>query len=113
MSTQRAILIASDAGISIRSFEDITGVMEACFAAAGLILTESDFSAEFFDLKSGLAGELFQKFTIYAVRVAIVLSTPEVYGESFKELAWEHRTHHTSHHPLFRLRDEADTWLGR
>src|ERR1051326_4828074 len=93
MNEERKILIASDSGISIRSFNDISDALAACFGAKGLILTERDLSPDFFDLRTGLAGELFQKFTNYKRRVAIVLLDPKAYGERFGELAYEHAAH--------------------
>jgi hypothetical protein len=72
MNEERRIIIASERGISIRSFDDISDAIGACFGAAGLILTESDLGPEFFDLRTGLAGELFQKLTNYRIRATIV-----------------------------------------
>jgi uncharacterized protein DUF4180 len=109
MSEERGILIASDSGISIRSFGDISDAVSACFGAEGLILTEDDLAREFFDLRSGLAGELFQKFINYKLRVAIVLPDPEAYGERFSELAFEHKTHNMIR--FVRSNDEAKAWL--
>ena len=109
MNDERRILIASDSGISIRSLRDISDAVGACIGAEGLILTESDLAPEFFDLRSGLAGELFQKFTNYKVRVAIVLPNPEAYGERISELAYEHASH--SMIRFVRSKDEATAWL--
>ena len=109
MDEARRILIASDSGISIRSFSDVSDAIGACFGAAGLILAESDLSPEFFDLRSGLAGEALQKFVNYRVRVAIVLPDPQAYGERFSELAYEHRSH--SMIRFVRSKDEANAWL--
>jgi|SRR5215467_9257455 len=109
MNEERRILIASDSGISIRSFRDIPDAIGACLGAEGLILTEDDLAREFFDLRSGLAGELFQKFMNYRVRVAIVLPDPEAYGERISELAYEHRSH--SMIRFVRSKDEAEAWL--
>jgi hypothetical protein len=109
MNEQRRIVVASDLGISVRSFSDISDALGACIGSAGLILTEHDLAREFFDLHSGLAGELFQKFINYRLRVAIVLPDPGAYGERFGELAYEHASH-----SLVRFvcsRDEADAWL--
>lgn len=88
MNEERRIVIASDAGISIRSIEDVSDAIGACLGAAGLILTEGDLAQEFFELRSGLAGELFQKFINYRIPVAIVLSDPDAYGARFSELAY-------------------------
>jgi Domain of unknown function (DUF4180) len=109
MNEGRKILIASDSGISIRSFGDISDAIAACFGADGLILTEGDLAREFFDLRSGLAGELFQKFTNYKLRVAIVLPDPEAYGARFSELAYEHKSH--SMIRFVSSKDEAESWL--
>jgi hypothetical protein len=110
MNKERRIVIAADAGISIRSFSDISGALGACIASEGLILTEGDLAREFFDLRTGLAGELFQKFINYGLRVAIVVPDPEAYGERFAELAREHTTHNRIR--LVRSKDEAEAWLN-
>jgi len=109
MNEVRKILIASDSGISIRSFSDISDAIGACIGAEGLVLTETDLAKEFFDLRSGLAGEVFQKFINYKVTVAIVLPDAEAYGERFSELAYEHRSH--SMIRFVRSNDEAKAWL--
>jgi hypothetical protein len=109
MNEERRIIIASETGVSIRSFDDIPDAIGACFGAAGLILTESDLAPDFFDLRTGLAGELFQKLTNYRVRAAIVLPNPEAYGERLSELAYEHQTHNLIR--FVRSKDEAEAWL--
>ncbi|MCL4861504.1 MAG: DUF4180 domain-containing protein [Caldilineaceae bacterium] len=110
MNSEQSIIIASEAEIAIRTIQDIPDVLGACFGATGLLLTEQDLAPAFFDLKSGLAGELLQKFVNYRLRVAIVVADPAAYGERFGELVREHRSH-----GLVRFaptRAEADAWLG-
>jgi hypothetical protein len=102
----RKILIASEAAIAIRSMSDISNAVAATFGTAGLIITESELAPEFFDLKSGLAGELFQKFTNYRLRLVLIVANPERYGDRFNELAREHRSHDSIR--IVRTRDEAD-----
>jgi len=109
MNEGRKILIASDSDISIRSFRDISDAIAACFGTDGLILTEDDLAQEFFDLRSGLAGELFQKFINYKLRMAIVLPNPEAYGDRISELAHEHKSHNMIR--IVRSKDEAEAWL--
>jgi len=109
MNEGRRILIASDSGISVRSFGDISDTIAACFGAEGIIFTEDDLAREFFDLRSGLAGDLFQKFINYKLRMAIVLPDPEAYGERISELAYEHKSH--SMIRFVRSKDEAEAWL--
>lgn len=110
MSEDRAFLVAGEEGYSIRSAEDILSVIGALYGRRGLLLTEADLAAAFFDLKTGLAGELFQKCANYRVRVAIVLPDPDAYGERIGELAYEHRSHRLIR--FFRSREDAEKWLG-
>lgn len=110
MNEEQSIVIASEADIVIHSVNDFLDAIGACFGAAGLLLTEQDLAPAFFDLKSGLAGELLQKFVNYRLRVAIVVVDPAVYGERFSELAREHRSHGLVR--FVRSRTEADAWLG-
>ncbi len=109
-SKEQNILVAADAGIFIASFSDISEAIGKCFGADGLILSESDLSADFFNLHTGLAGELFQKATNYELRLAIILTDPEVYGERFSELVYEHRNHNAIR--FVRSEDEARAWLA-
>ena len=109
MNEERKILIAADEGISIRSFSDISDAISACLGGASLILTEADLAREFFDLRTGLAGEALQKFINYRVRVAIVLPDPTAYGERFGELAYEHSTHNQIR--FVRSAEAAQAWL--
>lgn len=103
------IVVAADAGIAIRTLRDVSDIVGAALGADGVLLTEADLGPEFFDLRSGLAGELLQKFVNYRMRVAIVLSNPDAHGERFRELVREHRTH-----PDVRFvatLAEAEAWL--
>jgi hypothetical protein len=109
VTEQRGVVIASDSGISIGSFNDISGVVGACLGAGGLILAADNLSPDFFNLSSGLAGELFQKLVNYNVRTAIILPDLDAHGERFKELAYEHSTHSLIR--FFRSRDDANAWF--
>jgi hypothetical protein len=109
MNDERRIVVASDPGISIRSSRDISDLLGSCIGAEGIILGENVLAREFFDLRSGLAGELFQKLTNYRLRAAIVVPDPDAYGERFAELAYEHRSHSLIR--FVRSKDEAKVWL--
>jgi hypothetical protein len=110
MNKERSIVVASDTGIAIRSFSDIADALGACLGTGGLILAERDLAPEFFDLRSGLAGELFQKFTNYRLRLAIVLPDPNAYGQRFGELAYEHRAHNMIR--FVGSEEQAKAWLA-
>jgi hypothetical protein len=109
MSAHKHFLIAAEAGIAIGSLSDIATALGAAFGHRGLLLTESDLSPEFFDLKTGLAGELFQKFTNYRLRLVFVVADPQRYGDRFTELAREHRAHDAIR--IVRTREAADDWI--
>lgn len=79
--------------VEIRRPADIANALSAGMSAGGLLLDESQLGADFFDLRSGLAGEVLQKFTNYRVRLAIVVVDAAAYGSRFSELVREHRTH--------------------
>jgi Domain of unknown function (DUF4180) len=111
MTEQLRILNAAEAGISIGSMNDISNAVASTFGAAGLILAEDDVSSGFFDLETGLAGELFQKFENYQLCLAIIVPSPERYGERFNELAREHKSHNRIR--IVRSKDEALAWLRR
>jgi len=54
-----------------------------------IILHEKNISADFFDLKSKLAGEILQKFSNYRVRLAIVGDFSKYPGQSIKDFIFE------------------------
>jgi hypothetical protein len=94
----------------IHSSTDIFDVLTNGMEEGGLVLDEKDLSPSFYDLRSGLAGELFQKFVNYRVPLALVVNDPAVYGDRFNELAYEHKNH-----PMIRIfpdHDSASAWLA-
>ncbi|CAM3725261.1 DUF4180 domain-containing protein [Deinococcus frigens] len=95
--------------MSLRGPDDIHTLIGAAFDLDGLSLSEADLSPQFFDLRSGLAGEAFQKLTNYRIRVALVLPDFAAHDERFAELTHEHAPH-----PLIRFvhgEAEARVWL--
>ena len=89
---------------------DVTRALSLGMERGGLILDESQLGPAFFDLTTGLAGELFQKFTNYRVRLAIVVADPNAYGSRFSELACEHRSHNAVR--FFSNGQSARQWLA-
>ncbi len=110
MNDERKIIIATDAGITIKSLESIPDALGNYFGADGLLLTEKELSPDFFNLRTGIAGEFFQKCTNYQLRLAIVLQDPNAYGERFSELVFEHKKHSIIR--FFDSVDEAKFWLS-
>ena len=85
--------------------------LSASFGTPGLILTEAELGPRFFDLKTRLAGELFQKCTNYNVRLAVVLPDRKQLSQPFQQLATEHDTH--PHIRFFADRAAAAKWLHK
>lgn len=100
----------SELGLKLNTARDISDLIGAAYDLDGVLIEEADLSAGFFDLKTGLLGELFQKFTNYRKRVAFVVPDPAAHGERFAELAFEHRTH--PHLRFVSSVEEGQAWLG-
>jgi hypothetical protein len=69
------VAVQHDPGLLIQSAADATDVLGATAFAYGvrkLVLRIDNFSPDFFRLRTGLAGEVLQKFTNYRVAIAIV-----------------------------------------
>ena len=54
-----------------------------------IIIYEKNISPEFFDLKTGIAGEILQKFSNYRVRLAIVGDFSKYSSKSLKDFIYE------------------------
>jgi Domain of unknown function (DUF4180) len=54
-----------------------------------IIIYEKNITPEFFDLKTGIAGEILQKFSNYRVRLAIVGDFTKYQNKSFKDFVFE------------------------
>jgi len=103
----------SAAGELMRKVEDANLVVEACFSAGirSALLYAPNMTAGFFDLSSGEAGIILQKFRTYGIRVALVCPPGSVHFSSrFGELmAEENRL------PYFRFFESVEAareWLA-
>ena len=99
------------ATIGIQTASDISAALSASVERGGLVLDEKDLSADFFDLKTGLAGQVLQKFVNYRTKLAVIVRNPAGYGARFSELAYEHRTHPTVR--FFTAEQSARQWLSQ
>ena len=70
---QKIAEIISD-DIVIKTPQDALDLMAEAgyYQARSLILKEFNFSPAFFDLRTGVAGEILQKFANYRVKLAII-----------------------------------------
>lgn len=54
-----------------------------------IVIHEQNITPDFFDLKSGIAGEILQKFSTYRVRMAIVGDYSKYPSKSLKDFIYE------------------------
>jgi PadR family transcriptional regulator, regulatory protein AphA len=80
---------AEDAPIA--SGQDILDLLALCseIQKGVLLLEEAHLSPDFFDLSSGLAGEIMLKLTNYWVKTAVVANLPAIPSQRFHELVYE------------------------
>ena len=55
----------------------------------GIILHEGNLTRDFFDLKSGVAGEILQKFSNYRTKLAIIGDFSEIRSKSLRDFIRE------------------------
>jgi hypothetical protein len=74
-----------------------------------ILLEEEYLPPAFFDLKTGLAGAIFQKFANYRVKAAIVADLDRIRSARFQELVLECNRGNQIH--FFQNIAEAEEWL--
>lgn len=93
----------------LKSMDEVSTVLGQALAGNGLVLDEKEIDPAFFRLKTRIAGELFQKVVNYNAKLALVVTDPGKYGNSFQALVFEHRNH--SQIRFFTCHDTANKWL--
>ena len=74
-----------------------------------MVLDVGALGPEFFDLKSGVAGELLHRLSLYRIRMAAVVPDVEDHGERFGEFVREANRGQLCR--FCRTRMEASAWL--
>jgi len=77
--------------------------------ASSLLLDRPALPAEFFDLSSGLAGELLHKLSVYHMRMAAVI--PDLTAHSVNFQAFASEANRGEQFRFFSTRQEAIDWL--
>ena len=83
--------LARDHGLRIDQVDDAMTIISS--GVRRCVFTTDDVSEAFFDLKTRLAGEVFQKLINYNCKIALVLPPDHPYGDRVTELAREHAAH--------------------
>ncbi|MCK6626247.1 MAG: DUF4180 domain-containing protein [Anaerolineae bacterium] len=105
--------ICDTADFIIRDERDILDLVSACseYGIHNILIYEANFSPEFFDLKTTLAGALFQKFAHYYLRGAAVISLGNITSQRFKELILE--SNKGNRFRFFEDKTAAEKWLAQ
>lgn len=87
---QKVALAVAD-HLFIRETQDALDLMaDASYQGADrIILFEYQLAPEFFDLKSGMAGEILQKFSTYRVKLAVVGNFSNVQSKPLRDFIRE------------------------
>ncbi|WP_427051224.1 DUF4180 domain-containing protein [Paenibacillus sp. TC-CSREp1] len=76
-----------------------------------LLLHSQVISEDFFKLRTGVAGQMIQKWINYHVKTAAVIPKEMINQGRFKEMALESKK--SNHFRMFETRDDAENWLLR
>ena len=71
---EHKVAVIDSPGLEIKSEQEALDLMANAGyqGATAIILPAENLSADFFDLKSGLAGDILQKFSNYRMKLAII-----------------------------------------
>lgn len=100
-------LMAEDHGLYLETVADALDVIGSGLPSC--IFTESEVCPNFFDLRNGIAGEVFQKFVNYNFRVAFIIPSEHRHGTRVSELIRDHKRHSSVR--FFESVEDAVSWL--
>jgi hypothetical protein len=97
----------------IASEQDALDLVGLClgYETNRLMLHAEHFSPAFFDLKTGLAGDVLLKFSNYRIKVVAIVTPAQVGNRRFAEMAME--SNHSKAFGVFYARQQAEEWLLR
>ena len=114
-TTEKGISIAEilPGSADIATAEDLLDILaDAGYnGSTGLIVHSGTLSKEFFDLKTGLAGEILQKFSNYRMRMAIIGDFSAVKSKALRDFIRESNTRGTIN--FVATKEEAIARLNR
>lgn len=95
----------------ISSGQDMLDLLAYCYdmEKSRLVVHATDLHPDFFDLKTGLLGEIFLKLSNYQVKTAFIVEFTKITSERFHELIYEHRRSHEIR--FFEDLSGAEEWL--
>ncbi|MEU4097003.1 DUF4180 domain-containing protein [Streptomyces sp. NPDC026673] len=86
------VLVCGEEGVRIAGVQDALDVIGSAFSRAEVVAVPvARLDERFFELRSGLAGEILQKFVNYRIRLAVVgdISAYVAASKAFRDLVRE------------------------
>lgn len=77
-----------DDNLVVKEIDDVISLLFA-HNCSGIILKKENLANEFFDLSTGIAGEILQKFSTYNIKLAIVGGYTNLQSKSLKDFICE------------------------
>ncbi|GJM80297.1 PadR family transcriptional regulator [Paenibacillus sp. HMSSN-139] len=110
--TIKTIVVVTSAEPPIATGKDAIRLIEACIEHnAGLLAVHAEaLSEDFFKLRTGVAGEILQKFVNFSLRAAIVAADGSLIKGRMKELLAE--SNRGNAFRVFATQAEAENWLA-
>ena len=77
--------------ILIAETQDALDLMGECYydGCNKIIIQRKNIIPDFFNLRTGLAGDVLQKFSTYELQLAIVGNYSDITSNAFKDFMWE------------------------
>jgi hypothetical protein len=109
--TEKGIYISPAPGEVISSQGEVLDLVSLCGEARSdkLLIPGGSLVEKFFDLSSGLAGEICIKLSTYRIKTAIVVDLDSISSQRFKE--WAGECNRGSEIAFRSSRDQAVDWL--
>lgn len=95
--------------IILKDVQSILDLIGKIYPNKKIIISQNNLVPEFFDLSSGLAGEILQKISNYNLTVAFIVDLNSIKSEKFKEMVNE--ANFRSDFRFFDSKIEAEKWL--
>lgn len=104
--------LSCDSGAMLETEQDGMDLIGACWEmhTNRLLLHADILSDAFFQLRSGLAGSVLQKFVNYHIQTAIVIPPDRQLSDRVKE--WFSELNKGREFSVFAAREEAEQWLA-
>ncbi len=87
-----SVAVINDKKFMINNIGDALDIMASARyydSCIGLVIDKECINEDFFDLKTGFAGEMLQKFINYKMKIAIAGDLSEYTGKAIKDFIYE------------------------